>query len=221
MWNRSRWSGVADELAAFVLSGCCAGCDAPGTLLCADCTQQLVPAPVHLRTPDGMPVVAAFSYEGVVARCIRRVKEDGQTLLARPLGAALATVLHDAAAGASSPLLVPVPTGRAAFRRRGYRVPELLMHRAGVQVTRVLAQTRRTADQRDLDAAERGRNVAQSMRARHAREARAVLVVDDVVTTGATLDESARALREAGFRVCGAVALAATPRRQHFMANTS
>ncbi|CAH0134925.1 MULTISPECIES: phosphoribosyltransferase family protein [unclassified Microbacterium] len=210
------WAALADEIAAFVLAGCCAGCDAPGTLLCDECRAALTAEPVHTSTPDGMPVISALAFDGIVARCIRRVKEDGETLLARPLGAALA----DAAAGLlavhPNALLVPVPTSAASFRRRGYRVPDLLLRRAGLAPARLLRPTRRTRDQRDLDVEERRRNVTGSMRARHARDAGDVVVVDDVVTTGSTLDEAARALTAAGFRVCGAVTLAATPRRREF-----
>lgn len=215
------WMLLADELAAFVLSGSCAGCDAPGTLLCADCRCELRARPARTTTPEGMPVIAALAFEGVAARCIRRVKEDGETLLARPLGAALADVIGPLCAEHPGALLVPVPTGRAAFRRRGYRVPELLMRRAGFIPARVLAQTRRTADQRELDLGQRRRNVSGSMRARHARDARDAILFDDVVTTGATLDEGARALTAAGFRVRGALALAATPRHRELPANTS
>ncbi|WP_194422121.1 ComF family protein [Microbacterium abyssi] len=208
------WAVLADEIAAFVLSGCCAGCDVPGTLLCDDCRAELVARPVHAETSAGMAVLAALPFRGVAARCLRRVKEDGETLLARPLGAALADATARVLAVHPEALAVPVPTGAAAFRRRGYRVPELLMRRAGLVPARVLTQTRRTADQRELDLMQRRENVAGSMRARHARAARDVVVFDDVVTTGATLDEAARALTAAGFRVRGAVALAATPRRR-------
>ncbi|MGO2745860.1 ComF family protein [Microbacterium sp.] len=208
------WTMLADELAAFVLSASCAGCDAPATLLCDHCRDQLVARPVHSMTPDGMPVVAALAFDGVAARCIRRVKEEGETLLARPLGAALAAVSASALDEHPQSLLVPVPTSGAAFRRRGYRVPELLMRRAGLVPSRLLASARRTADQRELDLEQRRRNVAGSMRVRHARGIRDVIVFDDVVTTGATLDEGARALEHAGFRVCGAVVLAATPRHR-------
>lgn len=214
-------AALADELAAFVLSAACAGCDAVGTLLCDGCRGCLGAAPVHLITPEGMPVVAAFAFEGVAARCIRRLKEDGETLLARPLGAALAEVAESARAELPDALLVPVPTGRVAFRRRGYRVPELLMRRAGLPVHRMLAQIRRTEDQRELGLRERRSNVAGSIRVRHARDAGDVLIFDDVVTTGATLDEASRALESAGFRVRGAVALAATPRRPELGADAS
>jgi predicted amidophosphoribosyltransferase len=107
---------------------------------------------------------------------------------------------------------VPIPTSGAAFRRRGYRVVELVAARAGLRVVRLLRHTRRTADQRGLDHARRRDNVAGSLRARDAAGLR-VLVLDDVVTTGATLAEAARALRASGAEVVGAVTIAATPRR--------
>lgn len=218
----NRWVSLADELAAFVMSGCCAGCDELGTLLCDECRRSLAGAPVRRETPGGLPVVAALEYQGVVARCIRRLKEEGETRLARPLGAALSTAVAETLLeGMRSPLIVPVPTGRAAFRRRGYRVPELLIRRVGLPVSRMLMNVRATADQRELGVVERGRNVSGSMRARHARDADEALLIDDVVTTGATLDEAARALTAAGFRVCGAVALAATPRHSGFQVNAS
>lgn len=168
-----------------------------------------------------MPVVAALTYEGVQARCIRRLKEEGETVLARPLGAALRSAVDEFSAGASQLVVVPIPTGRAAFRRRGYRVPEMLIRRAGLRVHRLLLPVRATADQRGLDVVQRGENVARSMRARHARDGADVVLIDDVITTGATLDEGARALTDAGFRVRGAVTLAATPRHREFTANAS
>lgn len=164
--------------------------------------------PQQVRTPEGMPVHAALRYEGVPARAIRRLKEDGATMLARPLGAALTGILRTSGAGA---LIVPVPTSRAAFRRRGYRVPDLLVRRAGASAHRLLVPARRTGDQRGLGREARARNVSASMRAARRGQGR-VVIVDDVVTTGATLDEAARALRAAGFTPVCAVALAATPR---------
>lgn len=204
-----RMEALAAEVGGLLLAASCPGCDRPGTLLCDQCRGALAPTPLDVWTPGGRRVRAALRLEGPVASCVRRLKGEGETLLARPFGVALAAVLAPALMpGASA---VPVPTSRAAFRRRGYRVPELLVRRAGAVPQSVLTLTRRVADQRELAAAARAENVRGAMRARRpGRGARAVLV-DDVVTTGATLDEAARALAAAGFVVHGVVALAATP----------
>lgn len=206
------WVRRGRELLALLLAAECPGCDRPGALLCEDCAGELAPRPVTRRTPGGVPVRAALRFDGVAARCIRRVKEDGQTMLARPLGDALGAVLPEPAG-----CLVPVPTSRAAFRRRGYSVPELLLRRAGAVPSRLLLPGRATGDQRALGAVERALNVRGSMRVGRARSAvrsgePAVVIVDDVVTTGATIDEAARVLAGAGLHVEGAIALAATPR---------
>lgn len=208
--DTARWQHVGREMLALLLAACCPGCDEVGTLLCDGCRARLGPDPQRLTTPGGMSVQAALRYEGVPARCIRRLKEEGATMLARPLGAALGGILSEVPRGA---LLVPVPTSSAAFRRRGYRVPELLLRRAGAPARRLLSPARRTGDQRGLGRTARARNVSGSMRAGTAGQGETVVIIDDVVTTGATLDEAARALRAAGFDPVGAVALAATPRR--------
>ncbi|MGB3731472.1 ComF family protein [Microbacterium sp.] len=204
--------GIAQEVMALLLASSCPGCDRVGTLLCDDCRWRLVADPLRTISPGGLDVHAALAYEGVAARCIRRLKEDGATLLARPLGGALRSVL--AAQAPAGALVVPVPTGHAAYRRRGYRVPELLVGHAGFTPARMLRAARPTGDQRGLGREERARNVAGSLRAVRSGGGRQVVIVDDVVTTGATLDEAARALRAAGFRPICAVALAATPVRR-------
>jgi predicted amidophosphoribosyltransferase len=211
--------GVGAEIAAFLLAASCAGCDEPGVLLCAACRAQLEPRPRRETTPGGLQVHAALGYEGVAARCIRRLKGDGETLLARPLGAALAAVLsHDVT---PSTWIVPVPTSQGAFRRRGHRVPDLLIRRAGESPQRVLSLIMRPADQRGLGAIARADNVRGAMRATVDGHGAEAVIVDDVVTTGATFDEAARALHIAGFAVVSAVALAATPKRAVFGEDSS
>ncbi len=184
----------------------CAGCDEPDVPLCEHCLAALQPSPTTRTLDGGLPVVSALPFDGVVARVIRACKEDGRTSLARPLGRALAEVLP---AGAD---IVPVPSSRAALRRRGYAVTELLVRRAGAAPQRLLVPARAAADQRGLGRRERAANVAGTLRARRADGAR-VIIVDDVLTTGATLAEAARVLREAGADVVGAATVAATPRR--------
>lgn len=214
MHTESALARVGAEVAAFLLAATCAGCGDPGSLLCAQCRAELVPHAQEGMTPRGMPVRAALPMEGVAARCIRRLKDDGETLLARPLGAVLAGVLAPEATPHT--WIVPVPTARRAFRRRGYRVPDLLIRRAGAHPQPFLSAATMAVDQRSLGARARDENVRGTMRARRRGDGAAAVIVDDVVTTGATLDEAARALEAAGFRVVAALALAATPRHRGF-----
>ncbi|NLA09621.1 MAG: ComF family protein [Microbacteriaceae bacterium] len=194
----------------------CVGCGEPPAMLCARCRVELRPA-VCLRVLEpGLHVWSGLPFAGVPARAIRALKSESRTPLARALAPALGEALDAAwhaavTPDAAGPLLVPIPTSAASWRRRGVRVVELVMRRAGAPRARMLRHARRVADQRALGRAERGRNVAGSMRCDELSGA-SVLLVDDVVTTGATLVEASRAVVAAGGRVLGAVTVASTPR---------
>lgn len=218
MLDTSRLRSLGDELLAFALAASCAGCDRGGTVLCTSCRGQMSPKPFVVRTPGGLPVEVALPFTGVAARCIRRLKGEGETLLARPLGEALGGALATEAVSAA--LIVPVPSSRAAYRRRGYRVPDLLVRRAGFRPQRLLRTISQRSDQRGLGIQDRAANVFESMRATR-RGSERVIVLDDVITTGATLDEAARALRAAGYDVLCGVALAATPRHRGLIGDSS
>ena len=213
------WAAVrrlVQETADLAFASVCAGCGAAGTALCASCDAALAPHVVRLRS-EGVPLRAGLVFGGVAASVLRAVKEDGQTSLIRPLRPALAAAVDDLCAGAAAPgridVVVPVPSTRAAFRRRGYRVPEILARGTGIPLLRTLSYVRRVQDQRGLGVHERRTNLAGGLIASRTGAGASALIVDDVITTGATCAEAARALRSAGFRVVGAVAVAATPRR--------
>ncbi|MCD1268962.1 ComF family protein [Microbacterium sp. MEC084] len=206
--------GLRDALAGaltLLLPVSCAGCGTGGIALCPPCADQLRPAP-RSRELAGLTVWAGLAFDGPCASAVRALKERGRSDAARALAPALREALREAVASAASPVLaVPVPTSAAAMRRRGYRVPELLARRAGVRTARLLRVARATRDQRILGRADRASNVAGSMRAREGTAGLDVVLVDDVVTTGATLQEARRALEAAGVRVVGAAVVAATP----------
>ncbi|GAA3652938.1 ComF family protein [Microbacterium marinilacus] len=212
-WPRVLWDACAGAL-ALLLPVRCAGCGLHAVAVCADCRAALAPA-VSARDVAGMRVWSGLAFDGACAGAVRALKEHGRTDLARRLSPSLRDALRAAAAAAGCPVVpVPVPTSAAAMRRRGYRVPELVARRAGVRVARLLVVTRSTSDQRGLGRAERSRNVSGSMRARQSAAGLDVVLVDDVVTTGATLAEARRALEAAGARVRGAATIAATPLRR-------
>jgi predicted amidophosphoribosyltransferase len=209
-------AALADAL-ALVLPVACAGCDEPDVALCEECRAELRPRVI--RSAEGLEVCSGLAFTGVPARVVRALKEEGRTSLARELAPALRAAAGaavadagDAASTARGIVFVAVPTSGAAYRRRGYRVVELVARRAGLRTARLLRASRATADQRGLGREARRGNVAHSMRARGAEGLRIVLL-DDVVTTGSTLDEAARALRAGGAEVLGAATVAATVRR--------
>lgn len=208
------------DLLDLVLPRDCAGCGVPGRTLCPACTGLLLgAAPFDHRptpAPAGLPpLTAAAAYDGVVRALLLAHKEHGRVGLAGPLGRALA-----AAAAPHGPgvVVVPVPSSRAAVRARGHdharRLASGAARELGVRSAALLVPVRAVADQSGLDAASRAGNLAGALAARRDLTGVEVLVVDDVVTTGATLAEAARALTAAGARVRGAAVVAATPRRR-------
>lgn len=202
---------VTRSLADLVLPRECAGCGRRGTNLCPQCEQQLAPA-VRRRRVGDLDVHFGLDYGAVVARVIAAYKQHARTDLADPLAAALRGAVRCAVQGAApGVLVVPAPTRWEAFVRRGWRPVERVLTRAAVPHHRLL-HVGRVADQRTLGEQERASNVAGRMRARGVGGHR-VLLVDDVVTTGSTLTEMARAVRAAGGVVIGAACIAATPRR--------
>lgn len=193
----------------------CAGCAGPDRAVCSACRIELRAVPTTMTLADGTPVHAALRYEGVVRRALIAVKDQGRTDAGRPLAHALRIACEVSIAGRQLPtMLLLMPASRPSTRARGYDPLRLLARAAGLRPTRgVLVAVRTTVGQKTLDVAARHRNRAGSMRARHPLVGHRVLLVDDVVTTGSTLLEAARAVREAGGTVLGAAVVAATPRR--------
>ena len=156
---------------------------------------------------DGREVTSAGVYDGTLRRLMLAFKEEGRTDAARALAEPLRLLL---APGLDIALM---PGSAAARRRRGYDPVAVLAARLGRRPPPVLRLTTATAAQKHLDIAGRALNRADSMAALPAARGRRLLLLDDVVTTGATLREAARALRVGGAEVVGAVTVAATPRR--------
>jgi predicted amidophosphoribosyltransferase len=202
----------------------CGGCGAPSTRWCDACAQQLEVGPdqphvVSPRIDPQVPVFALGRYAGARRQAIVAMKDHGRADLIAPLAHALAAGVHRLLAWGmlETPLtIVPAPSRRSAARRRGgdpvSRVATAAV--AGHPEITVVAALRMKAWARDsvgLDTAARERNVAGRvvLRRQPMPETGEVLVVDDIVTTGATARESVRILRTAGMQVAGVLALAA------------
>lgn len=183
----------------------CAGCGRPGRGWCDGCAAAcLGPSMV---VPGLLVCRAAAAHEGPAGRAVVAFKDRAARGLAAPLSGLLAgavrDVLADIGTAAGEPVwLVPVPARRAARRARGADHMQVLAGRAARLLRAeglpanpfpALAHARASRDQVGLGRQQRRANVAGTLRG-HPVPSGAVVVVDDVVTTGATLAEAARAL---------------------------
>ncbi|MBB5870234.1 putative amidophosphoribosyltransferase [Allocatelliglobosispora scoriae] len=227
---------VLAALADLVLPTGCAGCGAQGTPrrrgVCAACAAAIGALTPHAvrptPAPPGLPPCAALGpYGGELRELVLSYKDRGRHGLARPLGTLLAGVVL---AVADTPvLLVPVPdTAKAARERHGDH-----MARLARQAARTLSTAghpaevaypliaRPKADSAHLNAAERAAAAAHAFATRRGRveslrrkaAGRAVVILDDVVTTGVTLAAVTEHLQAAGVRPNACATLAATVRR--------
>lgn len=194
-----------------LLGARCAACGRPGPAACEVCVAVLRSADPHpVRRPGiDVPLVAAHYYRPILNHLVPAWKDDGALHLETILGNCLASTFPASAWGKNS-LVVPVPSTSAAVRRRGYDHGRALAARAAARwSTRwspLLRRTRRVGSQRALGATQRGSNAAGTMTARPSQ--RQVVLVDDVVTTGATLKEAIRALRVVGVEVVAVATVA-------------
>ena len=187
----------------------CGGIAGPGLAplpLCAACR----------RRPPGFDYArAAACYDGVVREALHAFKFRGRWTLAAPLGDLLVEAVAGRLPDGNPDLLLPVPLHPRRERERGFNQASLLARRVGrslgcpvreAVLTRVVA----TRSQTELDAAARRANVRNAFEVRRPAlvAGRHVVLVDDVLTTGATLSECARRLREAGASRVGALTVA-------------
>lgn len=210
----------------------CAGCGRPDEVCCRRCAQELTPRIIRptlaiRRALFDVPVIAGMPYQGTARRVITSYKERGQMGLIRYLSPALGAawrklaqevVLNDAVA-------VCVPHSLSGWTRRGRHPTALLASRTGamrglVAPTGILRFAHRLPRFAGRDSGQKNRTRRARLESPPAFVAdlrvagRRLVLVDDVVTTGITVEYAARALELAGGVVVGCVVLAATPSRQ-------
>lgn len=195
----------------------CVGCRRVGRWICVRCW-QLVPwieerTCFECRRPSTTVtcircsgkaaslerLIAVADFEGVAREAVHTLKFNGRHAIAGLLG----TLMAEAARDVETDFVVHVPLHRSRLRERGYDQSALLARsiaRAGARRhhARALRRIRPTAQQASLDADARRSNVAGAFQSTRAWNGETIILVDDVSTTGATLDAAASALRKAG-----------------------
>jgi len=182
----------------------CVACDGQRDASCApfcpSCAATLLP----MRCPDA-GAMAAFVYVGAVARALGRLKSGRRVDLARPLGDLLWRALEPRSRALRGVVVVPVPLHPARLAERGFNQSGLLAGRVARRLgaplwPSALTRTRDTPYQATLPRRTRLANVHDAFAAREPEHVagRRVLLVDDVWTSGATLEACVKALLEAG-----------------------
>ncbi len=188
----------------------CLGCRVLNKGLCSKCLLQWKFSNIE-STVEGVRVYSSLRYNSVASHILLAAKEDGireaDELLVAALNNSLRNLLN---AGISGSVLVPIPSAAHANRKRGRR----FMHEIGVMVGEaeslpvwgLIEHQRKVADQTQLNPAQRERNVSGAMRIRGTGKwGRGIILLDDLVTTGATLSEAVKTMKAQGTPVAGAI----------------
>ncbi len=233
---RHRWAVAGrswiDAGADLVLGASCPGCGLAGWGVCVACRAEVGLERVtrQERSFPGWPTTfAAGVYGGVLRELVATHKErhvrTGEALLSRLLARSLAALLCEREVADCPVMLLPVPSAPATVRKRGYdsvhalaRGAARVLEEAGVEVSvrRGLRHARRVRDQSELSTEDRLVNLTGALAAvpgvvpRGAR----VVVIDDIVTTGATVAEACRSLRQVGVVPLGVGTVAGTRLRR-------
>ena len=211
----------ANDFLDVVLSRACVHCDRPGSLICESCA-LLIPDVAEQREFHHELWFGA-SYETTVREMINAHKDHGARALTPKLGLLLARAVWAASVSSSHArpvVLVPIPAHQSSLRKRGRNTVMELAENAAAQVSsRGIPCVVRSLLIREI---ETKRNAGRSLRERRdiagtfgVRNRRAmpsrVIVVDDIVTTGATVNEGVRALMRSGVGVDAIACVASTP----------
>ena len=192
---------------------CCKRCalpladDAGEAAFCGRCIRQL---------PEYHYARSLFLYEGGIIALIHQLKFSQKISYARSIGEMLSTLLD---AGDLPDCFLPVPLHPSRLRQRGFNqsieITRVLASKTGIPIEiDAVERQRRTVSQTDLDARQRRKNVRGVFRVSSRMfEYKHVLIIDDVMTTGATVNELARVLKRHGVERIGVLCIARAPVR--------
>jgi ComF family protein len=213
---------VIDSLLNFIFPVACILCGTPvldrrNSAVCPDCWTSLSPITPPFCLRCGMPAIAI---EGACGRCraeenlfdlarsavffndsareiVHRLKYSDRVSLARPIGKLLREIMGSE--GFSGEMVVPVPLHRTRQRERGFNQAELIARELGIPLaTQLVRRRKKTATQTGLSRSERAKNLSAAFEVQGNVQGLRIILVDDVLTTGATVNAMTRSLKRAG-----------------------
>lgn len=211
------------SLSGLIFPSCCVGCSEPQVEICSSCWQLWKAAPISSRL-DALPISFTARYQPKVQRFILAAKEEGSRAARSVLALAMANSLRQIIVELSirRVLLVPIPSHPSSIRRRGrdhaLRLSQAVAGQFGAEVGfgSLLKVARPVVDQTGLNYDQRARNLAGAFsadsRSIMGKNEVALVMVDDVITSGSSLREGARALTSIGYPPCAAICACASAR---------
>lgn len=209
-WRKIRKAGA--ELLALSARTCAVcGRDIREGAVCRDCARQLAEARIlQAERLSGIPLYSCYRYDDCVRRILLSFKLSHRPWLAEPIGGQMASFLRSRALGFSAVTFVPLARGRQL--QRGYNQAELLAREIGKQlgipVWPLLRRVKKTKVQSRLLAEKRVENLKDAFGLENAGQelsGQAILLVDDIATTGTTVLQCAKPLQKAGASVSAIV----------------
>ena len=201
---------IFESLGELIFPTRCLGCSALGLEICSQCRKYWHPRIIrtHSRKPPDFPIYSAIPYSPIAGKVLLAAKESGISAADRVLTDALIFALTYCLDETRDAFLVPIPSRKKVARARGRQFISVIATEAAeftsTPIEELLMHTRKVKDQSALDAKARSINLDGALTSLRFVSGNAV-IIDDLVTTGATLHEAARALRAAGIAVAAAV----------------
>ena len=193
---------ILQELSQLIFPSRCFGCSTLATSICANCSAEWK-VRHYLTKLDNLEVQSAVLYTPVAAKVILAAKESGIASADELLIQVIIGVLEKVKLDTQPFRLVPIPSSRQSQRRRGRSfivdLVQEISDRTGIPTLNCLALANKVADQSGLSRKQRLENMKGAFCIKQVARGNLILI-DDVVTTGATLKEAARALNSQGLR---------------------
>lgn len=205
------------QLNELIFPSRCLACGVLGESMCATCKagwkNQLYSTSIFISDSFTLPIISSVAYSQVARRVLLAAKESQIESADRLISEALEHSLRKLMRQRSFDFLIPIPSQKSSVRRRGRQFISYVAsgpaEKLSIPIIEILRINRKVKDQSGLSALERWNNLkgAFVVASKETITGRAVLV-DDLLTTGATLHEAAHTLRCAGIEVVGAVTAA-------------